>query len=808
MPGRRLDRYLIAEMTGPIALGFLVYTGMLLLNFLGKSAEMIIQRGLPVTIVGRLLANSLPNIVVLTLPMSLLFGILIALGRLASDSELVAMRANGLSLTSLYRPILLVSLLFTAVNILLMVYLLPSGNHALQQLRLEIITETVAAQVEPRVFYTEFEGSLLYVFERPKGEERWRGVFLSQAIPQQRQNQITVAEWGRIKLDQAGERVLLELEDAVTHEVDLSDPDRYQIGRNEHAERLLEDRFASSQRERIVSSKGLRELTIPELAAEVADPATDPEQRRLAVVEIHKKFSIPCACLVFGILALPLGFNNRRGGKSSGFVLSLGVFLIYYILLNNGEEAARYGKLPPWLAMWLPNVLLAVAGLVLLVRRNRDKSLLLSRIDHWVRGDLQGLLLRLRDRVGSVRGRRRSAALRPVEPADGEPAPVEARPAASPEVVLRLPRLRLRVPNTIDRYVVRLFALVLVLVTLSGIVLYVVADLGENVDEILRNHVPQSVVISYYKYLSLQIFYELSPLLVLLTTLITFSLLGRSNEVTACKALGVSLYRLALPALGAAALVMLLAGFLEAEVLPASNRKVAQLRDQIRGRETARTYRRADRQWLFGQGRFIYNYLNYDPNPKGPSLQRLQVFEFDGEHRLVSRLFTDRAVYGSDGQWRFDDGWLRRFDGTTVEEFQRFEGPRVVDYPETPDFFDSEIRPPEQMRFGELREYIAELRASGQPVPELKVELYRKLAYPAISLVMALVALPFAFRLGRQGALYGIGVSIVIGLAFVAVFLFFTTLGEAGALPPALAVWSPNLLFAVLAAYLFLGVRT
>jgi len=190
---RRLDRYLIREVLGPLALGFLVYTFMLLIRFLFDSAEMIIRRGLPVSIVGELLLYSLPSIVVLTIPMSLLFGILIAVGRLASDSELVAMRSCGISLLSLYRPILLVSAALAAVNAFLMLDLLPRGNHALQQLRLTIITETVSRQVEPRVFYPEFEGSLLYVFEMPKGEDRWRGVVLAQSVPGS-QNRITVAK--------------------------------------------------------------------------------------------------------------------------------------------------------------------------------------------------------------------------------------------------------------------------------------------------------------------------------------------------------------------------------------------------------------------------------------------------------------------------------------------------------------------------------------------------------------------------------------------------------------------------------------
>src|ERR1700716_1966957 len=102
---RRLNQYIITEIVGPMGLGFLVYTFILLLRFLFQSAEMIIRRGLPVSLVGKLLLVTLPNIVVLTLPMSLLFGILIAVGRLSSDSELTAMRSCGISLFSLYRPV-------------------------------------------------------------------------------------------------------------------------------------------------------------------------------------------------------------------------------------------------------------------------------------------------------------------------------------------------------------------------------------------------------------------------------------------------------------------------------------------------------------------------------------------------------------------------------------------------------------------------------------------------------------------------------------------------------------------------------
>ena len=798
----RLDRYIVAEILGPLGLGLLVYTFILLIRFLFQSAEMIIRRGLPARVVGELLLLSLPNIVVLTLPMSLLFGILIAVGRLSSDSELIAMRACGISLLALYRPILLLSAFFTVVNTLLMVYALPWGNHSLQQLRLEILTQSISQQVEPRVFYEEWEGKVVYVFEVPQGEKRWHGVFLAESVPSGQDNQITVAEWGEILVDSTGEKVVLRLYNAIRHKVDLNAPDRYEVSRHRKLDLILDDQFTSEQKAKISVSKGIRELTLSELQQLRNDPAAGEEQRNLASVEIHKKFAIPMACMVFGLFALPLGINNRRGGKASGFAMSIGVIVLFYVMLSNGEEAARYGRLPGWLAMWAPNLILAAGGFFLLVRRNRDKSLLLGRIDRWIREDVWSGIVRLQ---GFHRSRRHERRREREERRERRLQQEGAGKPSRADLVLRLPRLRLAFPNILDRYVVRLFSMVLALVTLSGLSLFIIFDLSETIDEILKNKVGSGVVLRYYEYLSLQMFYDIAPIVVLVTTLMTFSLLARKNEITAAKALGVSLYRLALPALAAALLVTAFCAYLESEVLPASNEKVAKLKDRIRGSATVRTYRRADRQWLFGQGRYIYNYLHYDPEQQ--SLQRLQVFDFDTAHRLTRRLFAEKAQYIGDA-WVFTNGWSRAYQGVEVTEYKRFEEPKIVRYPETPAYFDSEIRPPEQLRYGELREYIDELRDSGQPVPELEVELYNKIAFPVVSLIMALVALPFAFRLGRQGALYGIGLSVVLGMVFLAIFVFFTKMGEVGALPPAVAVWSPGTVFAILSAYLFLGVRT
>lgn len=780
---RRLDRYLLSEISGPLALGFSVYTFILLMQFLFRSAELIIRRGLAVTTVLKLFWYTLPNILVLTVPMSLLFGILVAVGRMSSDSELIALRSSGVSLYRLYRPIGIISTLLGALTLWLMLDLLPAGNHNLQKLRIDVATAGATGQVEPRVFNTEFPGRVVYVFE---GEKRgWRGVFLAPSLPPA-QHEITVADRGELRVDDTGERAVLHLEDAVTHKVDLDNPQKYELSRSRTLDQQLlapESRPGSTASTTI--SKGVRERSLPELVAMSRDLQQSAEQRRLASVEIHKKFAIPVACLVFGFLALPLGFNNRRGGKSSGFALSLGVIMGYYVFLSNGEEAARAGRLAPALAMWLPNLAFGVLAVVLAVRRNRDRE-----FAFW--GRLRGIGLRRASRAKSV---------------GAAPATRRARrPPKTPDLILRLPRFRLAFPNLLDRYVMKAFGRTLVLVALSAVIIYVIADLSELIDEVLKNKIGTGVLVTYYKYSVLQIFYDVAPVVVLVSTLITLSLLARTNEVTACKALGVSLYRLSFPILAGALAVAGLCAFLEAEVLPASNQRVFELRDRIKGRDPAtRIRRRIDEQWLLGQGKYVYNYLYFDA--KASSLQNLQVFEFDDHHRLVRRLFARNAQY-RDGRWVFADGWTRTFEGASVTSYARFEKPVLADFKETPEYFRNDVKRPNEMRYGELSEYVANLKASGQFVPDLEVDLSSKIAFPVVSFVMACVGLPFAFRLGRRGALYGIGLAVVLGIVFVGVFAFFRTLGMTGALPPLVSVWSPSVVFGLLSAYLFLGVET
>jgi LPS export ABC transporter permease LptG len=806
-----LTRYILKEMLGPTLLGFTFYTFIILMRQLFDFAAMIIKRSLPPSVVLKLLFLSLPHITVLTVPMSLLFGILIAIGRLSSDSEIIAMRALGISTRAIYRPVFLFSFCVFVLNLYLMNIVLPRGNTALQSLRAELFTSSIEKELRPRVFYDDYENLMIYVNDIEPRTGRWKGVFVAdsrgdQSQPaaktvQQAVEQANAQENGAIRMStqHAGQRIIvadsgnlsivgptkqvwMNVVNAQTHIWDPRKPDRYDLTTNKVQRMRLPDRFTTDPSGGYI--KSLREMNVAELRQQVVYAAKnhDRETLRAAKVEIHKKFAIPFACIVFGVIGLPLGITNRRGGKSSGFSLSVGIILIYYVLMSNGEHLALSGSVGPAVGMWAPNVLLLALGLYLMVRANRDAG---SRHS-------EGRLLA---RVGALFSRKRTSAH----------AAEERVGAATPEEPAILSRLDITFPNILDRYILREFLKILALVLISTAALFMIVDYTDLAGDIREHHIAVHTVLAYYRFSLFAILNYTLPISVLVSTLVTFGILSKNNEVTALKSGGISLYRVALPIIGMAVVMSVLSYFILDYVLPYSNRRADELRNKIKGKGPV-ALQHQQKLWFLGKGRYIINFLQYDKNLK--ELSQVQVFEFHPvRFRLTRRVYAERARWDGEG-WVFERGWMASFSDDGKATHSMITQPLRLYYSEKPEDFATESKTPEQMTFAQLRRYINTIRNSGYAAEPLMVKLYEKTSWPFISLVMALIALPFAFKVGKRGALYGVATALVLGIVYWMIFAVFTKFGEVGNLPALLAAWSANILFAIAAIYLFLHVET
>jgi LPS export ABC transporter permease LptG len=379
-------------------------------------------------------------------------------------------------------------------------------------------------------------------------------------------------------------------------------------------------------------------------------------------------------------------------------------------------------------------------------------------------------------------------------------------------VVIRVPQLRLpfRGISLLDRYVTRVFSKIVVLAFFGLLGIFYISTFIDLSDKLFRGQTTIGMMAQHFYYITPQFVFYIVPLSTLIAAMVTIGLLTKTSELVVMKACGLSLYRVAAPLLALAVAGSTVMFVLQDRVLAYTNRRAESLRHVIRG-GSPKTFDVVNRRWLVSRDGDIYNYLFYDPRRQ--ELNGLSVFRFRSASSplLASRTYVSNARYaprsGGEGVWEGSDGWTREFSETgETKAFAMFPG-RALPL-ETPDYFATETPEADMMTYVQLREYIGDLRASGVSITSHVVELHRKLAFPMVTLIMTLIAIPFATTTGRRGALYGIAVGMVLAVAYWVMTNAFGALGSAGALPPVLAAWAPNLIFGAGAIYMLLTVRT
>jgi LPS export ABC transporter permease LptG len=329
----------------------------------------------------------------------------------------------------------------------------------------------------------------------------------------------------------------------------------------------------------------------------------------------------------------------------------------------------------------------------------------------------------------------------------------------------------------------------------------------ELLGDIIRNRVPLITVGEYLLNVLPGMIYLLTPLSVLIAVLVTFSLLQRGNEITAMKATGISIYRVVLPVLVIAAVIPIGLFFFEQFYVPHANKRQDALWNAMKGKPP-QTYLRPDRKWIFGQHSTIYYYEFSDPDRN--QFGSISAFEFDPKtFTITKRVYSLRAHWAPElEKWVFEQGWVRSFRDGTVEDYRTFDVATFPELSEPPSYFKKEMKQSSEMNYQELSRYIRDLQQSGFEVVRLKVQLHRKFAYPVITFVMAVLAIPFALSAGRRGAVAGVAIAIGIAAAYWVTSGLFEAMGNVNQLPAAVAAWAPTVIFGFAGGYLILKVPT
>lgn len=770
---RILSRYILKEVFSHSLLGLLVFSFVIYVRHIGHLLELVVRHNLSASSILTLFLLPLPGILVLTIPMSVLVGILIGLSRMAADGEVIAVRASGIGLVHFVRPVMTFALAGWVITSWMSLFLAPRAARKLERMEAELRASQVPYEIRPRVFLEQFPNLLLYLENVTGSPSRWDGVFIADSTERDAPK-ITLAKSGILVNDRRSNRLMLHLDEGSTHEIDPQRQEQYAVISFTETDIPipLDQALAAPSARRIPPLMSVGELI---------EISRIPREQQAARVELHYRFALPVASLVLALVGIPLGLFTRKGGKAVGVLTTIALVFVYYMVMAFGLSFSKQGRLHPSVGLWLANALFGVTGLLMLAHMRR------------VRLRLQFMLEWIED-LGRRFDLRRHLQPQQSSPARGSPS---LQPQAPGDRFLQI----------LDIYIIRgwLFFFGVLLLTFTGI--YAIFDFFQLLTDIVRNQASALVVLNYYRFLLPQVIYLMLPLSILVATLVSFGLLTKTNQITAMKTAGISVYRISVPVLLAAALLSVGMFVLEDQYLPETNQRQDALRNQIKGKPP-QTYYRPDRQWIFGKESRIYNYRLFDPAQN--AFAQLSVFEFDpATYRMKRRIYATRAFWEAPIKgWVLENGWVRELDGDRVTAYMPFAVATFKELSEEPPYFKKEVKPSAQMSTLELRRYINELSQSGFDVVRLSVQFYRKFSYPLIAFVVALIGIPFSFTTGRKGAISGIALSIGIAIVYWSVSSLFEAMGNLNQLPPAVAAWSPDVLFGLGGVYLLLRVRT
>jgi lipopolysaccharide export system permease protein len=768
---RILDRYIAREVSRHAFLGLLVFTFVFFVPQLVRLMELLVRHSGSGGEILKLFLCLFPGVLAFTVPMAVLVGVLLGLGRMSADSEIIALTALGIGRRRVLLPVGVLAVAGVGITAAMTLWLGPVSLRALHNIEANLLASQVSFQVQPRVFDERFPKLVLYVNDVSASGTQWHGVFLAEA-GEESGLRLTLAENAIVIAEPKQGKLELHLQGGTTQEVDRKDPDKYSITEFGQSDWPIEvsGLVPAKQRARSNPERSLKEL--------LNDRGKDWRNAR---VEFHRRLAFPVACLVFALVAVPLGAQPRRGGRAAGTLLAILIIAAYYLLFVMGVGLARDGKITPAVAIWMANVVLGALGLLLLPHMEQLRA-----------GVLEGRSLARFRSWARLRRRRRARARAAARVTNGERE--LAAPAAN------------SFPRLMDLYLLQRFFFYFVVLMATFVFLFESFTFFELLDDIARHRVAFVVVVNYFRYLAPYLLYQLAPLAALVGVLVTLGVMSKNNEIVACKASGISLYRLAIPLLFGG--LVLAAGMIlmDNTYLPYANQRQDELRNQIKGRPP-QTYTRPER-WIFGENSKIYNYDFFDPNQS--LLGGLSVLELDPTtFQLRRRIFANRAQWSpSQNTWILESGWVRDFSGDNITRYDRFTATALPELTEPPSYFNRQVLQAFQMNLHDLRKYIDGLKQAGFDVSALTVQWQEKLAYPLIVPVSMLLAIPFAFLVGTRGAIGGVALGLGIGIVYWSLARLVEAMGGVGQLPPVLAGWSPDLIFFFLGLYFFFKMPT
>ena len=774
----RLFLSIVKETFPFIVISFFILTTLVFVQQIGKYSTILLSVQSSPKVAGIILGSLIPGIVIITLPISLILGTVIACSRLSVDSELIAAQSLGISKINLAMPFIFFGIIGTGITFYLSCDIAPKSLKQLKTLREEIVLHQARNQIRPHSFINTFPNVLMYVQDVDFATGDWLGVFILQQDNEQGISRVLTSERGQLRITSAP-RTALEAELFVGFSLEnrLNTPEASQATTLfDKISIKLTEKNDNGEEAAAEPPGGVQEMTIKEVTA-FAKSAPTPKERIQALVEWHKRLAFSMACLTLTGVTFIIALRGRRfSTRPRTFIAIIFIAMGFYLLLVAGQNLALSGTLPVWLGVWLSNFLLGAYVIKSLI----TNSQLLPLISQYFSLSLKTFPF---PRLGINEWFRRWG--------------VTGEPGHSP-----LP-FRFNLVNLINYLIVSEIAKYYLLALSTLVVTSIIFTLFDLIPAMSRSGTSIGYASSYLAYLSPQFAYFVSPFALLVAILTGCSVLSRSNQLVILYGAGQSKYRI-IAAIMIAALTLGLGLWLLSDyILPTANREQDIRYVRIKGRQLEQTTLAMGKKWVYGKNNIIYSYQRIENDN---SLMNVEMYYLSPSNGTLERAtHFGNAVQISPIAWKASDGWTETIKPDLNIERQTWTNDnQLVTIEDGPGLFKRTINESSKMSSDQLRDYINQLKDVGIATAELQLDLVKRVVFPFSCLTLALMAVPFATtqRARRSSPLGGVAIGVGISLVFWLLMTIFEAAGKQASLPVAMAVWGPQVLFLALGMYL------
>ncbi|MCK4986640.1 MAG: LPS export ABC transporter permease LptF [Desulfobacterales bacterium] len=375
-----INRYIFKEFVSPFTVNVLFFTFIFLMAELIQITNWIVNYNISLSIILRMIFYQTPYFLIFVIPLSIMITVLLTFLRLSSENEILAIKSGGISLYALLTPVFAFCLIGSALTIFMTLYGQSWGRSALRELTYEVVSASIDIGLKERTFNDSFSGVTIYVNEIDLRNKNLVDVFIEDNRQPDKVNTV-IAPTGKIFNDPRNSVAHLKLFNGSILQTNLKKKTAHSIHFDTYDISLETKRSTDKKKKK---PKRPKEMTIGELSRYVRDSHIEDQKYFNALLELHRRFSIPFGCFVLGLLAVPLGVQAKSAKRSFGLVLGLVFFLFYYLLMSLGKVYGETGAYPPLIGMWLPNVVIGGVGVYFLIRTANERTLKVDMIYAWL----------------------------------------------------------------------------------------------------------------------------------------------------------------------------------------------------------------------------------------------------------------------------------------------------------------------------------------------------------------------------------------------------------------------------------------